>query len=49
MLYADSKETARKPAFSRKFVKENITKNQVLDVKRNLKLLESVSITRKGF
>ena len=40
MLYADSKETVRRQVFSRRFVRENITKNQALDVKRNLKLLE---------
>ena len=45
MLYADSKETVPKQEFSRRFAKENITKNQALDVKRNLKLLENVSIT----
>jgi len=37
---ADSKETVQKQEFSRRFAKENITKNQALDVKRNLKLLE---------
>ena len=45
MLYADSKETVPKQEFSRRFAKENITKNQALDVKRNLKLLENVNIT----
>ena len=45
MLYADSKETVQKQEFSRRFAKENITKNQALDVKRNLKLLENVNIT----
>ena len=45
MLYADSKETVQKQEFSRRFAKENITKNQALDVKRNLKLLENVTIT----
>ena len=44
MLYADSKETVRKLAFSRRFVKESITRNQVFVVKRNLKLPENVSI-----
>jgi len=34
-----------KQEFSRRFAKENITKNQALDVKRNLKLLENVNIT----
>ena len=29
----------------RKFVKENITKSQALDVRRSLKLLENVSST----
>ena len=45
MLYADSKETVPKQEFRRRFAKENITKNQALDVKRNLKLLENVNIT----
>ncbi len=44
MLYADSKETVRKLAFSRKFVKENITKSQASGGKRNPKLLENASI-----
>ena len=35
----------RNQEFSRRFAKENITKNQALDVKRNLKLLENVNIT----
>ena len=35
----------RRQAFSRKFVKENITKSQALDVRRSLKLLENVSST----
>ena len=30
--------------FSRRFVRENITKNQALDVKRNLKLPEKENI-----
>ena len=45
MPYADSKETVPKQEFSRRFAKESITKNQALDVKRNLKLLENVNIT----
>ena len=44
MLYADSKETVPKQEFSRRFVKENITKNQALDVRKNLKPLENVNI-----
>ena len=34
----------QKLAFSRRFVKESITRNQVFVVKRNLKLPENVSI-----
>ena len=43
--YADLREIAQKLAFSRKFVRENITKSQALDVRRSLKPLENVSIT----
>ena len=44
-LCADSKEIVQKQGFSRKFVKENIMKNQVFDVRRNPKLPENVNIT----
>ena len=39
------KRNCAKQEFSRRFAKVNITKNQALDVKRNLKLLENVNIT----
>ena len=45
MLYADSKETVPKQEFSRRFAKENITKNQALDVRKNPKLLVNVNLT----
>ena len=45
MPYADSKETVQRLVFSRRFVRESTTRNQALDVKRNLKLLENVNIT----
>ena len=45
MLYADSKETVQRLAFSRKFVRESITRSPASDVRKSLKLLVSVSTT----
>ena len=39
------KRNCAKPGISRRFVRESTTRNQALDVKRNLKLLENVNIT----
>ena len=39
------RETVQRLVFSRRFVRESTTRNQALDVKRNLKLLENVNIT----
>ena len=45
--YVDLNVAVQKQEFSRKSVKESITRNQAFVVKRNLKLLENVNLTNQ--
>ena len=40
----NAREAVQRLVYSRRFVKENITKNQALSVRKNLKLQENANI-----